>query len=510
MTFSDWLNKNGYDEPRLDAQQRRHLEAAWKAELPFGDLPNGQTREQGIAGLVAKYVGRGVSAEKESELRALGERAIAEGWNLKQTDLELLREERKLGPMVTSPRPASADFAAVLSTSFAMSCGASEAGLAAVLKSETEPYVAEAVMNRALEKANRHLSFHGLIRGILAAHGRHVPHGRITDNHLREVFALARQEQMSYQDHYGFSAEGPSTISLPGILADAMRKISLTAFNSAAATWNRFCATKDLADFREHTSLRLIGGGTFQKVPAGGEIKHGSLTDFSAPLQGDTYAELLAVDRKDLINDDLGKFNEIPALLGRNSALLVERSVYTLLLANSGGGASDFFGTDNGNYLSGGGSALALAGLDAAFAAFLSQTDTNGDPVLIQPAVLLVPPALWSTGQNLTAPAARLIAGTATGTQPDNSPFAGMFQVVTSAYLSEDLGLSNASDKAWFLLAGPGDFAVVQVGFLGGKAAPTIESSSMDFDRLGLSIRGYIDFGCATLEPKGGVLNAGQ
>lgn len=48
----------------------------------------------------------------------------------------------------------------------------------------------------------------------------------------------------------------------------------------------------------------------------GGELKHGQVKEWTASYKIDTYGKLLGIDRRDLINDDLGVFAEASAAMG--------------------------------------------------------------------------------------------------------------------------------------------------------------------------------------------------
>jgi len=63
----------------------------------------------------------------------------------------------------------------------------------------------------------------------------------------------------------------------------------------------------------------------------------------------DTFGKLLSIDRRDLINDDLGVFADASAALGRAAMRKTQRPDLLGLLANAG----SFFSTGNNNYLSG-------------------------------------------------------------------------------------------------------------------------------------------------------------
>lgn len=164
---------------------------------------------------------------------------------------------------------------------------------------------------------------------------------------------------------------------------------------------------------------------------------------------------------------------------------------------------------NNANLLTGAGSVLAAAGLDDSIEAFMEQMDANLNPVLIEPKVLLVPPALHATARGLMNSAAVVGSTTANTLLPSNNVWAGFLSVVASPYLGVTVGLTGSSDTAWYVLAGPGDFSVIDVAFLNGQVTPHVESAEMDFDVLGMQWRVYSDWGVAMLEPKGGVKSNG-
>jgi hypothetical protein len=81
--------------------------------------------------------------------------------------------------------------------------------------------------------------------------------------------------------------------------------------------------------------------------------------------------------------------------------------------------------------------------------------------------------------------------------------------VEVSRYLA-NTHYTGASAKAWYLLADPNDLPVIEVAFLNGQEAPTIETAEADFNVLGIQMRGFHDFGCSLQDPKGGVRSKGE
>jgi hypothetical protein len=60
------------------------------------------------------------------------------------------------------------------------------------------------------------------------------------------------------------------------------------------------------------------------------------------------------------------------------------------------------------------------------------------------------------------------------------------------------------------LLADPNDIPVIEVAFLNGQEAPTVESADADFGMLGVAFRGFHDFGASLQEYRAGVRSAGS
>ena len=153
---------------------------------------------------------------------------------------------------------------------------------------------------------------------------------------------------------------------------------------------------RNVSDFKTVTSYRLIGTDQYELVAPGGEIKHGTLGNESYTNKADTYGLLLSVDRRDIINDDLGAITTVPRKLGRGSGLKINDVFWAAFLNNAA-----FFTAAANNYLTGANSALGIDGLTAAEAAFMELCDSDGKPIGIMPAIVLVPVAQSAMGTQL-------------------------------------------------------------------------------------------------------------
>jgi len=296
---------------------------------------------------------------------------------------------------------------------------------------------------------------------------------------------------------------GFSTIDIGGILSNVANKFLLEGFFSVERTWRNITAVRSVSDFKTVASYRLVGKDQYEQVAPGGELKHGTLGEEKYENRADTYGLVLSIDRRDIINDDLGAITTVPRKLGRGSGLKINDVFWSTFLNNA-----TFFSAANKNYIVGAGTALSLDGLTEGEVTFLNQVDGDGKPIGVMPAILLVPTALSAIGSQLFK-SMELRDTTSNVKYPVSNPHQGKFRVEVSRYLSNAQYTGNSS-KAWYLLAEPTDLPVMEVAFLNGQEAPTIETAEADFHVLGVQMRGYHDFGCALQDPRGGVKAKGE
>ncbi|MCY3019541.1 MAG: hypothetical protein NTW87_11005, partial [Planctomycetota bacterium] len=280
-------------------------------------------------------------------------------------------------------------------------------------------------------------------------------------------------------------------------------KFLLDGFYSVERTWRNICSVRPVSDFKTVTSYRLVGKDLYEQVAPGGQLKHGTLGEEKFSNQADTHGLMFAVDRRDIINDDLGAITLVPRKLGRGSGLKINHVFWTIFLNNGA-----FFTLANKNYLAGADTGLGIDGLSKAETEFLNQVDTEGNPIGVMPAIVLVPPALSAIATQLNK-SLELRDTTANTRFPVANPHQGKFRTEVSRYLSNPK-FAGSSAKAWYLLADAGDLPVIEVAFLNGQESPTIETAEADFNVLGVQMRGYHDFGVALQDPKGGLKARGE
>jgi hypothetical protein len=279
-----------------------------------------------------------------------------------------------------------------------------------------------------------------------------------------------------------------ATHSISGILSSTVNKFLLAGFNGVESSWRSMSAVRSVNDFKAITSYRLNGGFKFEKVANGGELKNAGASDESRTISADTYGIMTSVTRTDLINDDLGALTAVPQRIGRGGALKLNDVFWASFQDDSA-----FFTTGRGNKKATAG-ALSLANLKAIATMFRKLKDPDGNPVAVEPRVLLVPADIELAAAEIMG-SSLLVGGSSAA--PDRNVLAGRYQVVSTSYLT--------SAEDYYLLASPADLPVMEVAFLNGVQSPIVETAEADFNTLGVQMRGYFDFGVAKAEYLAGV-----
>ena len=317
----------------------------------------------------------------------------------------------------------------------------------------------------AAHKARRDVSLSGVFVQAARANG-YTGSDRLNDGNMRAVITAA------FASH-----------QISDLLSAVVNKFLLNGFNSVESVWQQISSVRSVNDFKAINQFRLNGDFKFKKVGNGGELKTAIASDSKRSLSADTYGITTQITRQDMYNDDLNALSQVPQRMGRGSSLALNETIWTE------------FAADNATYYqkvtAAAGNALTLAGLKIAATAFRKLTDPDGNPLGIAPRVLLVPPELELAAAELMT-SSFLISGNTTPA-PSANVLQGRYRVVVSNYLT--------SATTWWLLADGADLPAMDVVFLNGQQAPTVENVMPDADKLGVTVKGYMDFGVAKAEP---------
>ncbi len=397
-----------------------------------------------------------IREECGTEFPEIAAKAIRDGWDRNRTQLEVKRERRpKLPHSGREPRYAPNQHVLEAAVLAHMGCDR----------------LAEQHLGAQAAQQARDLRATNLVdlcRAALDLEGKDVPHGR--DGMIRAAL---------------------STYSLPVALGNAANKVLMEAYTESPASWRSFASVKSANDFKEQIGIRPSDTGDLSQLPPGGLIHHGSVAEATYKYSVDTFAKMLGIDRRDIINDDLSLFDETARNLGRAAMRSLSDLVYRVLLANG----DNFFSTGNANFDAGAATALSSTSLGAGIAKMLAQRDDENRDLDIRPQTLLVPPELQQAAKELLLSdyMQRASADLPTGNALKNA-----VALEVEPRLSNAARFTGTSAKAWYLFASPADSALI-VAFLQGQQTPTVEFFGLDAEpnKLAVSWRVYFDYGAA-------------
>ncbi len=501
MGFENWLKAKGFELNSLSESQVTVLRAAYEAEISETEdegenKPTRKTAKVEVqATLDAENVRKQIAdihaaeAERVTGIRLVCEKhgtstievdgkkvsleahALREGWSVERAELEALRASRPKGPAIHIAQDFSGN-SRVLECAFA--------------KTARLPGREEIYDEKTLEAADRqYRSGVGLQRLLImaaAAGGYTMAPGPMTNiprDFLRAAFSMHE---------------------ISGILSNVGNKLLLSSFNAVESVWRNIAAIGSVNDFKTVTSYRLVDDAKFERVGADGKLRHATFEEESFTNKAETYGKILQITRQDIINDDLGALTSRSQKIGRGAALELNEIFWAEFNANG-----SFFTTGRKNYFEGAATNLQFSSLQTAEQMFWDQTDPKGNPLGVQPAILLVPTSLSVTARELFV-SQNIVTGSA-GKNMASNVFAGRYRPEVSAYVGNTT--LGGTQTGWYLLADPSDLATIEVVFLNGQQTPVIEEAEADFDTLGIAMRGYFDFGVAKHDWRGGVKSKG-
>jgi len=293
-----------------------------------------------------------------------------------------------------------------------------------------------------------------------------------------------------------------STSTFPVLLENTMHKTLLAAYATASDTWSRFCKIGSVSDFRAHSRYRTGSIGNLDTLGENGEIKRKAIPDGEkGSVTATTKANIIAITREAIINDDLQALTDLAVMLGRAYKRTIEAAVYSLLAENSGMGptmsdSKALFHTDHGNI--GAGAAISMAAIDADRVLMASQKDVSDNDFLdLRPARLLVPVGLGGTARSINE--AQYDPDTANKLQKPN---------IVNGLFDDIIDTPRMSGTRRYAFANPNEAPVIEVAFLDGQQEPFIETKD-GWSSAGAELRVLGDFGVAAIDYRGATTDAG-
>lgn len=285
-------------------------------------------------------------------------------------------------------------------------------------------------------------------------------------------------------DNKALFARAMSRSDLPTLLTATGDRVLAATFEELATEHRAIVNTRHLRDFRPAATVSASLFPNLRLKREGAEITYGSITDGAEPLQLATYARGLEFTREALINDDLDGLGRAIRSAAVAAVRLERDLMFGHLVANGtmSDGYALFDNTHHHNDLTS--TALDLDGLAAARKAMRLQKDTDGNPIVVRPFVLVVPAALESIAESLVA--VQVMLGT--GRESSAPTWMNRLSVLVDPRLDAD------NPSRWYLMSDPVVTPTIDLAFLADQMTPVLEEEQ-DFDRDVLKFKARFDVG---------------
>ncbi len=281
-----------------------------------------------------------------------------------------------------------------------------------------------------------------------------------------------------------------SSSDFPIMLANNAHKSMLKGYSETEEVFSKFTSTSNLSDFKIHTRVNMSEFSSLDEIPEGGEYKHGTLSEYQEQIKLLTYGKKFSITRQAIINDDMSAFTSIPRKMGRSAKRKIGDLVFSILTSNPlMADGINLFHNDHKN-LAAKAAALSVNSLSQARREMMMHKDISGNAHLnIRPSLLIIPAALEDT--------ARLLMISETDPAQTNSRVPNL--VRNSLEIITDARLDTHSATAWYLLASPTMYDVIEVGYLDGNSNPYLEQQE-GWDVDGVEFKVRIDAAVKALE----------
>lgn len=274
-----------------------------------------------------------------------------------------------------------------------------------------------------------------------------------------------------------------TTSDFPTLLEEAGRRTLRAAYELREPTWRPWCREASLMDFRAHDRVRVGDAPELEEVPEGGDVKFGTVGESKETIALKSYAKGVGLDRRAIINDDLGAFARLITSQAQRVSDMVSNLVYSEL-RNGRVGGSALFLAGKKNLA---GVALDVDGIGALEKLMLDQKSEGGMPLSLMPRFLIVPTALKLAAQKLTSEINPTQAS-------EVNPYRGVLEPIVEPRLD------NASE--FYLVADPSMIDTIEVGWLEGNQGPQFSSAEV-FENRGMKFAVWADVTAKAIDFRG-------
>ena len=298
--------------------------------------------------------------------------------------------------------------------------------------------------------------------------------------HVIKSLQEAAQAELDSGLYSRLLQEAASTADFPAIMANTLYKVMLKSYTEYPSTWTQVVSeTSNLKDFKEQTRTRFSESDNLLEVGEHGEYKDSSLQDEKVRYAPKKFGRIFGVSWEALINDDMAEIKKQPQRFGRAAARTIDYDIWTHIRSNPTiYDGTALFTSGHGNASNSGSmdKVLSETTLADAFNAMIGQTDLKGYPIRIVPKFLVCSPQqeikVWKMMNtvNQAIPSSGVATDLLSGQTMIHGPtsknfFQGKLTPIFVPWLDAD---------EWYLVADPGQYDTIEVGFLNGKKDPDL------------------------------------
>lgn len=289
-----------------------------------------------------------------------------------------------------------------------------------------------------------------------------------------------------------------TTSDLADIVADVANKSLRAAYAVAPQTFKPIARRATAADFKNVNRIQISNAPALLKVNEHGEIERGALYDSNQPYALLTYARIVGITRKTIVNDDLDALTRIPASFGVQAANLESDIVWAIITSNPTMNEDNkaLFHTDHAN-LAGSGAAIGVDAVGAGRTAMATQRSLEGTLIGTRARYLIVPVGKETLAEQFMDP--NRIATATTNQVPAS---------MRSLMLIAEPRLDADSATAWYLAADPSQIDTIEYAYLEGQEG-VYQETRIGFEVDGIELKARLDFGAAAIDYRGLYKNPG-
>jgi hypothetical protein len=284
--------------------------------------------------------------------------------------------------------------------------------------------------------------------------------------------------------------EAMTTSDFTSLFGDILDRAVLGGYRAWTPTWPTYLKRGTVRDFRTVKRFKVDGAeAVLTKVREQTEYPESSLTDGYYSYAVEKYGRKMPFSWETFINDDLDMLKDAPDRFGK-SALRTEDKFATGLFVGASGPNGTFFSSGNKNIVTSN-PVLSIAGLQTAYQVLGAQVDADGEPIVVDAAVLVVPPALEVTAQNILNATeiwdVSAAGGGATGRELHVVNWMrSKVKLAVNPYIPIVASSANGN-TSWFLFADPASAGrpAAEVGFLRGHEEPEVFQKLPNAQRAG-------------------------